>query len=149
MALGWQMPCKQKSFRQGSQPGTTPGFIRVLVKSCSSLLMYRFRMHPWKLVPLSICHRRKAAEFTSTGIPGGVGRGQTELVRLGRRLAPTSEVCGAPAQGSLLPVASVLSLPPWANVLCHLGGCRLLPPKKWKSCLPVTRAGLLGLAAAS
>lgn len=26
-------------------------------------------MQPWKLVPLRICHRRKAAEFTSTGIP--------------------------------------------------------------------------------
>lgn len=27
-------------------------------------------MHPWKLVPLRSCQRRKAAELTSTGIPG-------------------------------------------------------------------------------
>lgn len=31
-------------------------------------------MQPWKLVPLRICHRRKAAEFTSTGIPEVTGR---------------------------------------------------------------------------
>lgn len=27
-------------------------------------------MHPWKLVPLRSCQRRKAAELTSTGMPG-------------------------------------------------------------------------------
>lgn len=38
-ALGWQMPCRQYSLRQAWQPGTTPGFMWLRVKSCSSWLM--------------------------------------------------------------------------------------------------------------
>ncbi len=66
---GWHSPFTQRSSWQARQPGTTPGFICVRVKSCSSLLMYRFRIQPWKLEPLRDGHWFKDSDCAFSGIP--------------------------------------------------------------------------------
>ena len=55
---------------QGWQPGSTPGLRGVCVKSCSSWLMYRFLMQPWKEEELKDWTRLRGEETdTSSGIP--------------------------------------------------------------------------------
>lgn len=67
---GWQTPWRQRIFRQAWQPGTTPVFMWLRVKSCSSWLMYRFLMQPWKLDMLTVWEEAPTDEgSTSSGIP--------------------------------------------------------------------------------
>lgn len=64
-----QVPCTQTFLWQGSQPGTIPVCRLNILKSCSSLFMYKLRMQPWKLVPLCPGDWRSTATLFFIGIP--------------------------------------------------------------------------------
>lgn len=67
--VAWHVPCTQTFLWQGSQPGRIPTCSGTFLKSWSSLLIYRLRMQPWKLVPFCPGDWRKAAMLFFTGMP--------------------------------------------------------------------------------
>lgn len=67
--VAWHVPCTQTFLWQGSQPGRIPTCSGTFLKSWSSLLMYRLRMQPWKLVPFCPGDWRIAAMLFFTGMP--------------------------------------------------------------------------------
>lgn len=95
-------------------------------------------MQPWKLVPLRICHRRKAAEFTSTGIPGGpgVGRRGQSWAEAGSDHAWHSPLRSA---GHLHRVPSALSLCPSVSATLGQGP---LPPWRVQTPFPEEKENL-------
>lgn len=90
--LGWHVPCAHTFLWQGSQPGRMPVCMGTMRKSCSSLLMYRFRMQPWKLVPFCPgAWRRAAATLLFPGMPGEDTKAGS--VPAGPQLLSSSGIC--------------------------------------------------------